>query len=200
MRMQVAILVAMTIASTAAHAVEKHFYFGGSIGEEADLVSFPTDVVPPDVAVRAEDRVVKFFGGLHLGDHLGVELAYHDFGAQNCCSSILSSPNFGFDINVDGYSAAFVARLPVRRFAFFGKLGYLFWDADGRLYRMWPPRTDPYSADGSAPMAGAGTEFSVTNHLGVRLEWEYFDFDDAAPYEAVYEEISMLSAGIQYRF
>ena len=125
MKVQVAVLVAMTIASTAVYAVEKCFYVGGSVGEEADLASFPTDLLPPDVEVFAEDRAYKFFGGLQLGDHLGVELAYHDFGTQTCCRAVLTDLNFGFVIDVDGYSAALVARLPVRRFAFFGKLFFL---------------------------------------------------------------------------
>ncbi len=200
MKVQVAVLAAMTIAATAAYAVEKHFYVGGSAGEEATLASFPTDVMPPDVEVFAEDRAYKFFGGLQLGDHLGLELAYHDFGSQTCCRAVLTDLNFGFVINVDGYSAALVARLPVHRFALFGKLGYLLWDADGEVFQVWPARTDPYSSDGGAPMAGVGSEFRMTNHLGVRLEWEYFDFEDAGPAAAVFEEVSIFSAGIQYRF
>ncbi|MCP4658391.1 MAG: porin family protein [bacterium] len=181
MRKQAALLVVLLIAPTAAFAAETHFYFGGSLGEKAVL--FESSEFDADV----DDQPYKLFGGLGLGDHLGFELAYHDFATQVCCAGVA---DYGYVLDVDGYSAAVVAKLPVRRFALFGKLGYLLWDEDGERISIAGPES--VSRDGGDLMGGAGATFSITDHFAARLEWETFKFDD--------DNADAFSAGIQYRF
>lgn len=190
MRKQAALVVALMIASTAVDAAEKRIYLGGTVGEEVTV-----DADFSGLGVVAEDRSYKLFGGLSLGDHFAVELAYHDFGARTCCRPEVA--DFGFDVALDGYSAAFVARYPVRRFDLFAKLGYLVWEEDGELITIAGPQS--YSADGSDPMAGAGTVFRATDHFGLRLEWEYFELDGIGP-GAVDDAVDVFSGGVQYKF
>ncbi|MCP4901914.1 MAG: porin family protein [bacterium] len=191
MKLQAVVLVALLFTPALVSATDKDFYIGASLGEEIFLAS---DRSMPGADV--EGRSYKLFGGLNFGNHFAIELAYHDLGKQVCCADNVADA--GYDVDIDGYSANLLARLPVKRFEFFAKLGYLFWDQHGRWITVVGPQ--PYSNGGNDLMAGAGVEFNMTDHLAVRLEWEHFLMNADEPPFLFEENGDAFSLGILFEF
>ena len=102
------------------------------------------------------------------------------------------------DVEVTGYTISALARYPLyERFEMFGKVGGLFWDKDGRATFIAPPAAAAVSADddGMDVTIGVGMKYDLTEHIGVRAEWDrYFGVgDDSA-------NVDMYSVGIEFEY
>jgi opacity protein-like surface antigen len=163
---QTAFLVAVFVAPNLVSAIDRGFCVGASVGEKVTLESN----VAPSPGAGVEDRSYKLCGGMDIGKHLAVELAHHDLGTQHCCDA--SVADWGYRIDVVSYSASVLAKLPIGRCDLFATLGYRFWDESGSVVTIAGPQ--PYSEHPSDLVAGAGADLRMTDHLAVRVEWEYF--------------------------
>lgn len=175
------LLLVLLLLPAAASAGPLNFYLGGSIGQEASL-----NVDEPDFHVDG-DSPYKIFAGLKLGRVLGVEVAYHNFGTQVCCPNVADA---GFELDVDGVSAAGVVGLSLTRLNLFAKLGVFSWNEDG-FFDSLAGRIDA-SDDGQDLMGGLGASLKLTGHFSVRAEWEYFDVGG--------DDLKFLSLGVEYKF
>lgn len=175
------LLLLLVLLPVAASAGPLNFYVGGSLGQEASL-----NVGQENFDVNGSSPY-KIFAGLKVGRLFGVEVAYHDFGSQVCCPNIADA---GFDLDVDGFSAAGVLGLSITRLNLFAKLGVFSWNEAGFLDSL-AGRID-VSDDGQDLMGGLGASLKLTDHFSVRAEWEYFEVSG--------DDIKFLSLGVEYKF
>ena len=162
-----------------ANAAETGFYVGGGIGSAG--IEFDDPVLPEDF--DESDFGWKVFGGFNfdLAFDLGVEVGYVDLGepAANIGAVSVELDPTGFDVfGVAGFDLG-----PVN---VFGKLGYIFWDADIDV------GTIDFSDDGNDLAYGVGVRIGLDS-LEIRGEYESFDISDI-------DTVDMLSASIVYYF
>ena len=89
-------------------------------------------------------------------------------------------------IEVTGFDLFGVIGFDIGPVGVFGKVGYLYWDADALVADL------SESFDGSDIAYGAGLRFNLGS-LEIRGEYELFDIEDA-------EDVSMWSLGLAYHF
>ncbi len=148
------------------------FYLGAGIGPEVEAGVFRRDL---ERFSEADGETWRLFGGVELGRHLALEAATFELGDQRCCGDNVA--DLGFTSLVGGYSLAALGRWPVGHFVPFLKVGLLFWEEDGEFVTL--VGTSPRSADGTDPLLGAGLEVELTARLGLRAEWELYQFGGA---------------------
>jgi hypothetical protein len=176
------LLFAIAAPATAASPL---FYLGLSAGEGingGDLRARTSVNLPYSGA----DRSYKAFAGLELGRNFALEVAYHDFGNRRLAGIL----DFGFDLDLSGYSGTVLWVLPLRRFDLFAKGGWLRWEEDGTTVSLIGARN--HSETGSNLLLGGGLRFHLGERIGLRAEWERFDFDAGTE--------DALSAGVELRF
>jgi opacity protein-like surface antigen len=190
MKLQAVVLIVYLFSPVVVSAAETEIYVGASLGEK---VSFIMPVYRPGSEV--EDQSFSLFGGIDIGEYFAVELAYHDLGRRYCCW--YGAADIGGGLDLDGYSASVIAKVPVRRFDLFAKVGYLFWDHSGNVLSIEGPV--PFFDDGSDLMLGVGVDFNLTDHFALRAQWEYFGIDPE-PLFYLDEHGDAFSLGICYSF
>ncbi|WP_415905643.1 porin family protein [Neptuniibacter sp. QD48_55] len=165
------------IFSQAAMA-DSNFYLGGGVGKTSvDYVEVTGATVTDD-----SDTSWKIFGGYNFNKNFAVEFAYQDLGENS--ADVLNVP---VKIEGDAYSVALLGKLPVGEKAeFFAKLGYAHIDADADINNL-----ASVSEDDSDVLYGLGANYSVTEKVDLRLEWERMDFED---------EVDTVSLGVIYNF
>lgn len=179
------LVLAAALAPASARALESSWYFGGAVGQK--VTAGPLALSSERFGrVESEDKGYKLLGGLGLGSHLAVEASWVNLGRQRF-DAIL---DFGFDVDVDGYSAAVVGTWPIGRLSLFGKAGSFWWSEEGQTISLLGVL--PYSKDGRDLLLGAGAKLEITPNLLVRGEWERFEFDD--------EHADDLWLGLEVRF
>ena len=58
------------------------------------------------------------------------------------------------------------------------KVGLFFWEEEGEVVTIAGP--SPRFADGTDPHLGLGLEAKLSERLGVRAEWDYYEFDGSS--------------------
>ncbi len=147
------------------------FYLGGGAGQYNLEIEDFDDVTTAIEEYDSDDTAWKAFGGWHLNDWFGVEVAYVNLGSPE--DEIL--PDTFAEVETEGFAPYLVARLPLGFFEAFAKAGYYFHDTDARV-------TSPL---GTTRASDSGEDFTWSTGLGVtfaerfnlRLEYEQFDFD-----------------------
>jgi len=125
--------------------------------------------------IDESDTAFKLFGGWTANQNLGVDIAFIDLGTYQ--SGLADAYGVAFDV---------VGYLPLgNNFNILGKLGMFAWTVDVDILNA--------SDDGTDLTYGLGVQYDFTRHLSIRGEWE--EFSDVSG-----SDISMLSAGILYRF
>ena len=166
-RLTLAVLV-LLLGATSLGAAE--IYAGIGAAGKIEAGSFRQDL---ERYADADDTAWKVLIGTRIGDHLALEVASLDLGAQVCCTQIA---DLGYRSKVDGVSAAALGRWPFRRVVPFAKVGVLSWSEDGQFISLLGP--SPESDDGTDLLFGAGIEMDLSEQFGVRAEWERYRFDD----------------------
>ena len=115
----------------------------------------------------ADDTSTKLFGGYRKGNG-GFEVAYHDFGKQE-------ESAFGTTASVEITAlefsgVGFASVSPT--FDLFGKIGLLSWDADFSLTGF-----PDVSTDGSDLIFGLGAQYTPSNNISIRLEYQTSSLD-----------------------
>ncbi|WP_415898009.1 porin family protein [Neptuniibacter sp. QD72_48] len=164
------------ILSQAAMA-DSNFYLGGGVGKTSvDYVEVTGATITDD-----SDTSWKFFAGYNFNKNFAVEFAYQDLGENS--ADVLNVP---VKIDGDAYSLALLGKLPVGEKAeVFAKLGYARIDADADVANTTVSESE------SDVLYGLGANYSVTEKVDLRLEWERMDFED---------EVDTVSLGVIYNF
>lgn len=179
-------------------AAESGLYAGGSIGTaaiEVDITDIP-DVPPFD----EDDFAWKIYGGYNFGllpmIDLGVEGGYVNFGGPSLGASVPGA-SASVDIETTAIDLFGVVGFGIGPLDVFGKVGYVFWDAD--LTASLIDEIDPdnsfrvtESDDGNDLAYGVGARLGLGS-LEVRAEYELFDIEDT-------EDVSMWSVGLAFYF
>lgn len=150
-------------------------YLGGGVGydriEGEDFTGNGDDLDDSRVAYKG-------LAGFRLNQIFAIEGQYINFGTAEDGDN---------RVKADGWTAGAVATLPMFEYVHpYAKAGMLFWDADGRFGGV------SASDDGSDFTYGVGARFSMTDNLGLRLEYERFEMSDI--------DVDMASANIQFDF
>jgi len=114
--------------------------------------------------------------GYQFHPNFAVELTQIDFGEFDSTDNI-------DNIDVDGYSASFIAKYPLGNFNLYGKLGAFAWFEEGVTvdpYGM-PPIVTSIDNSGTAALFGAGVNYHFNDHIAlkaeiVRSEFNHFGF------------------------
>ena len=160
------------------------WYLGGSTG----LAWVELDVPGNDGEVFGFDEsepAWKVFGGyivdLPLVD-LGVEAGYVDFGSPSA-----GFPGFRAEADPTGVNLWGVAGVDVGPIGFFGKLGAVAWDLEGRITGPFSGRFDESGTDLGL---GIGAKFMLLS-LEFRAEYEHYQIE---------EGVDMVSVGVNWVF
>ena len=184
MRRYVQTFVGLLLAASLLPAVafaESGIYFGASIGsshldEDFSGINLDTDAT-----------AYRIVGGVQLGDYLGFEAGYHDFG-EFTETVDLGGLLTDTEIGAEGWTLGGTLGLPLsEQFSVFGRAGVFFWDADVEV--------DGFSidvAEDENPYYGAGAKFNVSSNFSLLGDWTRYELDDI--------ESDVISIGFQYRF
>lgn len=156
-------------------------YFGASIGSshlEDDFNNFNIDT---------DATAYRFVGGFQLGDYLGIEAGYQNFG--DFSETIDLGPiSTRTDVDVDGWTLGGTLGLPLNeQLSLYGRAGVFFWDADVEV--------DGFSVDvpeDENPYYGGGAKVDVTPNLSLLGDWTRYELDNI--------DSDVISIGFQYRF
>lgn len=134
-----------------------------------------------------DDTGYKAFFGYRFFRYVGVELAYTDFGK--------------FEETVDSTSIEATATAPAvwvigvlpvhQRLELFAKLGFGFWNTEVTLTENGTSQSG--DENGSNLCYGVGLGVQFTELVGMRLEWEAYDFGDT-------QDARFGSIGLQFVF
>jgi len=123
-----------------------------------------------------KDSAWKIFGGYQVNRTFAVELGYTNLGEA-------SIPGGGVELTA--WELLGIAAIPVGPVSLYGKLGFARGEAEG---------TGAFSGSsdsGTDLTYGIGVQYDFTKQLGIRGEWQRYDFDEA---------VDVMSIGVVFRF
>lgn len=175
----------MTIALLAASAgfstAQAQTYVGGSVGQtESKEECFA------GLTCDQKETGYKIFAGHMFTPYLGMEVAYLDHGTVSFSDGVDT-----LEFMTNGFGLWAKAALPVGRLSLFAKAGIAYLDTKVRLLGV----AEEYQSATSLAW-GAGASFSVTQSVGVRVEFERF----RPEYLGEKVDLDFISAGVTYRF
>ncbi len=220
-------LAATTLYVTTTHAAAEGWYLGLGVGQskardiEDNLDPFLKALEPlptslePVLAYDDEATAWRVFAGYRLNKHVAVETGYTGFGKFSY------SGNYSYDNpgTLPDFSGSFAGKaepkiwtlgalaiLPLgSQFELFGKLGAAFWEMETTETMATTVGSESQrssrsaSKTGSSLNVGLGLQYSLSNSLALRLEWERFD--DVGEKTLTGEtDIDLLTLGVAYRF
>lgn len=197
------------------------FYAGGSVGQSKikDTCDEVSAAQAADLGItgvtgdegKCEDTDIgwKIYGGLTLGDYLGLEIGYVLLGEALVENADLTLTTRGGDVVFDGdfgfehdgsYFIAAMGRYPATdNISVFAKGGFHFWEVSGINEGTITVDGTPVRIigdDDTDLFYGIGAQLMISDGLGIRTEWERFEFDGD-----IYEDkVDLLSVGAFYAF
>lgn len=155
--------------SPMAYSDDEGFYVGTGLGDFAiDEGSFD-----------GSDFGYKVFGGWMYNRNVGLEIEFIDGGTVE---------DGGLGVDSTGINPSLKGVWPINeQFDVFGKIGHYFWDAD---FEIDGNRVD--SETGSAFSYTLGGGFNFTDSLGVTLEYQWLQIEDA--------DATFLSGSVIWKF
>ena len=182
MRFIFAFVTSALLASAPAFAADDSgFYIGAGIGDG----SVKVDGIEDGLNFDGSDTAFKVLGGYKFMKYLAAELEYIDAGdAEDKWSEDFKgiTEELKLTIGFSGFNASAVGILPIgEKFNVFGKLGFIMWDADFRAKYSYGSfeDSDSDSDSGTDFSWGVGAGFDFTDNLGVRIEYQAFEVEDA---------------------
>jgi OmpA-OmpF porin, OOP family len=192
MRFPLAVVISgvLLAAASQANAADRGWFAGVGIGQMNTEID---DILGSGVKFDETDTAFKVFGGYKFFPWLSVEGAYVDGGKPEISESITdgsSTADLKLSVEVQSLVAAAVFTWPISdRFELFAKPGVAFWTSTTDV-NVTQDGSSVYSSnqddDGTAFFLGAGGAFNFNEHMGVRVEYEWFDV--AATYDDVNNE------------
>jgi opacity protein-like surface antigen len=115
----------------------------------------------------------KVYGGWQLNKWLAAELGYVNFGNSGYGATAPNGTAYRSDFDAWGITAHAVAQVPIPigaldRFSILGKVGTIYYNRDDN---------GPYGRfddDGWGFAWGAGVQYTFSERIGLRAEWERF--------------------------
>lgn len=165
-------------------------YMGASFGSvDADEgVVFP--VLITSGTVDGKDSGVKIYGGYAFSRNFAAELSIVDLGQMTYSGSFGGSTVTNGKVKTSGLNMSLVGIIPLsENFSLFAKGGLFAWESKASdITNGFPFSQIAEDVDISY---GFGASFHFNRNFSVQVEWEQFDAVD---------QISLLSAGVNYRF
>lgn len=173
-----------------------HWYVGGSLGAATgfDLCGA---VTPGFTTISGtcdkSEFAGKVFGGYQFNQYLGAEGALVYLGTASADGTFLGAATTD-DVYAGGLELAGTGTLPItKKFGILAKLGVLLWGIQSETGTGFD-RDD----SGASFAVGAGLEYDITEHVGIRFEWERFW--DVGNSTIGTSDIDMFTIGGLYRF
>lgn len=191
------LIIALCVAASHAGAVP--WYIGGSYG----LAEFDTGVTSLTGATFLDenDNGYKFYVGANATDNIALEFGRVDFGQFQL------GGNSGDGFNYEGASHSFTQNQTVMEFegdafffsalakwqahediAPFARIGVHVWDVTANVSNT--TLSQSIEEDGTDLFYGCGVDFSLTDSMTIRTEYEHFVLEN--------KDVGLLSAGIVY--
>ena len=172
-----AVLCCLMLAPTARAG---DFYLGAGLGQTS------VDLRDELASYQLDDWGFKAYGGYKLFRYLGFEAAYTDSGKLDT-----TRDNVKVEAQArmfSGYALGILAFTP--RMELFAKAGLTSWDAESTITEGGTP--DKSDSSGTDLSWGLGFAYDFTEKIGVRLELEYYTFED--------QDLRFGSVGVRYTF
>jgi OmpA-OmpF porin, OOP family len=190
------LMCALGSSAQAADSSAGHWYVGGSLGASSgqDLCS----AVTPGFATTpgtcdSSDLAGKVFGGYQFNQYLGAEGALVYLGTASADGTYLGAATTD-DVYAGGLELAGTGTLPITdKFGILAKAGVLLWG----IYSETGTGFDRDDSGASFAM-GAGLKYDITEHVGIRFEWERFW--DVGNSTIGSSDVDMFTIGGLYRF
>lgn len=172
------------------------WYVGGGLGAATglDLCSAvnPSFITTPGSCDNSE-FAAKVFGGYKFNQYLGVEGALVYLGTTSANGTFLGVPTTS-DVYAGGLELVGTGTLPITdQFGILGKLGVLVWGIRSEIGTGFD-RDD----SGASFAMGAGLKYDITEHIGIRFEWERFW--DVGNNTTGTSDVDLFTVGGLYRF
>jgi OOP family OmpA-OmpF porin len=168
-------LALLSMVTSAAYAEETsggHWYVGGGLGGTTgmDLCSAVTPGFTTTPGTCDSSQFAgKVFGGYQLTKYLGAEGALVYLGTADANGTYLGTATTS-DVYAGGLELVGTGTLPITdKFSALGKLGVLLWGIHSETGTGFD-RDD----SGASFAMGAGLQYDITKHVGIRFEWERF--------------------------
>jgi len=167
-----AVATTLLAASPAFAADDSGFYVGAGLGNFA----LDSDTVYGGKDFDGSDIGFKVFGGYQFLKWLAVEVEYIDGGDPDDIfrSEVFPDDRFKVTAGISGFPVSAVGILPIgEQFNVFGKLGFIYWDADGSGKIRNADGTVVKASvdeDGTDFAWGVGGTWNITENFGARVE------------------------------
>lgn len=173
------------------------FYIGGGLGKSdfEDVCNVPGGVV---TSCDDEDTAWKVYGGMQINRWLAAELGYINFGKSEIGGTLAGVP-FGGDTEIWGVTAHAVGMFPIPigaldRFSILGKVGTIWYNRERETNLAALTGDD----DGFAFAWGFGAQYTFSERVGLRAEWERFqDVGDSTSGEG---DIDAWTISVNFKF
>ncbi len=179
------LLTALTVMGSANAA----WYVGGTYG--VTLYEDLCDSVSGEAGATCDDEAdgYKIFGGSRVNPNLAFEASYMDMGEATATGVTTRT------LGVTGLNFSVLGIKPLSKsFELFGKLGWMFWEAESRNINTGSSLT----VNDSDINFGFGATYNVNKTFGLRAEFERFH---NISYESNAETpVSFLSLGVIVSF
>jgi OmpA-OmpF porin, OOP family len=193
-RLQIAVALATLVASSGAWA-EKQWYFLGSLGPstygsgvQSDSDAYLSRLGKINInATSTGSTSHKAVLGYQLTPSFALEGGYLDTGAVGY-KTMFTSGRVGIDSRVTGFNFSALGLAPLNyQLSMFGKLGYNLGSV--AAHGSSGGTTVSLAQEKSSLGFGFGGVYNITNSVGLRAEWE-----------RLYNDVNLLSFGLQARF
>lgn len=173
-------LIAAATLGTAAQA-DTGLYLGAGVGAATVDEDFSGFDIDDDV------EAYRVLGGLQLGDTLGIEVGYQNFGdfeERFDLGGVTSVTR----LTADGWTLGGTLGLPLTdSISIFGRAGIFVWDADVEVNGVRSAVDDD-----SNPYYGVGGKVGFTDRFSLVGDWSRFELDET--------DLDVVSLGFEYRF
>jgi OmpA-OmpF porin, OOP family len=171
----VAFGIALACVAASSFAADAPWYVGGGIG----ISDFRG--CPDNASCDASDQAYKVYAGYRFSRQIAVEAGYSDLGKTTATAG-----DFVTQTKPRGITAHVVGLWPLtERFSLLGRLGVIY--GDSKVTGTAPTRNEK----GTELAWGVGAQFDLMPDVGVRLEWERFQFRN---------EVDAITLGVIARF
>jgi len=173
----VATVVAAGLLAGTANA-DPGFSIGGSVGQSKIKDS------ESGFDIDGKDIAWKAFGTYMFNNGIGIEGGYVDFGKPD--ADVAGS---SYAIDARGWNLYAVGNLPLSEsFNLIAKAGAIRWDADSFIDGV-----NVGGDSGNDLALGLGARWNVSNSLGLRTEFDWYNVSEA-------DQVWMVSVGLQFNF
>lgn len=202
-------LITLALASSQiTSAAEQGWYLGANLGlSDADMDSDSLiDRQRADgfnnIRLQNDDDAVgfKIYSGYQLNQYIALEGGYFDLGAFSYRAFTTPYGVYTSENMLRGVSMDLVALIPMTdRLNAIGRFGATRYQSEYTNRGYGAVSVNPFNSKSreSGHKMGLGLEYTVSNNLGLRLEAERYDIEDAMFRNT---DVDMVSFGLVYRF